>query len=92
MERDDASFRLEKALKAFWKDHGKTIGVNARHTVVNVEPKFIVGNRVNPDVAKKIIGVYLSQLNSDKIVKEEIGRYADDIGAAGVDVHTEYAG
>ena len=27
-----------------------------------------------------------------EIVKEEIGRYADDIGAAGVDVHTEYAG
>jgi hypothetical protein len=39
---------------------------------VTVEPKFIVGNRVNPEVAKKIVSVYLSMLTSDKIVGEEI--------------------
>jgi hypothetical protein len=39
---------------------------------VTVQPKFIIGNRINPEVAKKILGVYLSQLNSDKIVKEEL--------------------
>jgi hypothetical protein len=63
---------LEAALEAFWKKNGSNLSVNAKHTYVTVHPKFIVGNRINPDVAKKILGVYLSQLNSDKIVKEEI--------------------
>jgi len=53
-------------------DHGKPISVNAKHTQVTVEPKFIVGNRINPEIAKKIIGVYLSQITSDKVVNEEI--------------------
>jgi hypothetical protein len=63
---------LEDAIEAFWKQNGTTLSVNAQHTYVTVHPKFIVGNRINPDVAKKILSVYLSQLNSDKIVKEEI--------------------
>jgi hypothetical protein len=63
---------LEAALEAFWKKNGNNLSVNAKHTYVTVQPKFIVGNRINPDVAKRILGVYLSQLNSDKIVKEEI--------------------
>lgn len=63
---------LEDAMEVFWKKNGKTLSVNAQHTYVTIHPKFIIGNRINPDVAKKILGVYLSQLNSDKIVKEEI--------------------
>ncbi|MCX5726886.1 MAG: hypothetical protein NT030_06935, partial [Candidatus Saganbacteria bacterium] len=70
-EREDL-YSLEKALSAFWKDYGKSIAVNAKHTCVTVEPKFIVGNRVNPEIAKRILGVYLSQITSDKIVNEEI--------------------
>jgi hypothetical protein len=72
MEKYEALKQLEQALKEFWNDHGKQIAVNARHTYVTVEPKFILGNRVNPEIARKIIGVYLSQLTSDKIVKEQI--------------------
>jgi len=72
MNKEEALNILEKALKDFWKSHGKTIAVNAKHTCVTVEPKFIVGNRVNPEIARKIIGVYLSQLTSDKVVNEEI--------------------
>jgi hypothetical protein len=66
------NYNLEKALSAFWKDYGKGISVNAKHTQVTVEPKFIVGNRINPEIAKRIIGVYLSQITSDKIVNEQI--------------------
>jgi hypothetical protein len=72
MSREEAIKRLEQALKGFWKEYGEGVAVNAHHTYVNVEPKFIVGNRVNTEVAKKIIGIYLSQLTSDKIVDEEI--------------------
>jgi len=72
MNKEEALKKLEQALKEFWKDHGEGVAVNAKHTYVNVEPKFIVGNRVNTEVAKRIIGVYLSQLTSDKIVDEEI--------------------
>lgn len=72
MENEENLYELEKAIKAFWKDHGKGIAVNAKHTYVNVEPKFIIGNRVNPEVARKIISVYLSHITSDKIVNEEI--------------------
>ncbi len=72
MINEENKYQVEKALKAFWLDHGKPVTVNAKHTCVNVEPKFIVGNRINPEIAKKIIGVYLSQITSDKIVNEEI--------------------
>ncbi len=72
MINEENKYEVEKALKAFWLDHGKPIAVNAKHTCVNVEPKFIIGNRLNPEVAKKIISVYLSQITSDKIVNEDI--------------------
>lgn len=72
MDEKQDNYRLEKALSAFWKDYGKSVAVNAKHTTVNVEPKFIVGNRINPEIAKRIIGVYLSQITSDKIVSEQI--------------------
>jgi hypothetical protein len=65
-------YDLQKALEAFWTDNGTASAVNGRHTTVEVKPKFIVGNRVNPEVAKRILGVYLSQLTSDKIVNEDI--------------------
>jgi hypothetical protein len=48
MSDSERMFNLEKAMEAFWKDYGKGIAVNAKHTCVNVEPKFIVGNRINP--------------------------------------------
>ena len=72
MERKEDMEKLEKALSEFWKDHGKPVTVNAKHACVTVEPKFIVGNRINPEIAKRIIGVYLSQLTSDKVVNEDI--------------------
>ena len=72
MINEENRYQMEKALKAFWSDHGKPISVNAKHTQVTVEPKYIVGNCINPEIAKRIIGVYLSQITSDKIVNEEI--------------------
>lgn len=77
-EKEDL-YKLEKALELFWKDFGKPVSVNAKHTCVNVNPKFIVGNRVNPEIAKKIIGVYLSQLTSDKVVKDEVAVTGDSL-------------
>lgn len=72
MAEKENIFNLEQALKAFWKDYGQGVSINARHTYVTVEPKFIIGNKVNQEVARKLIGVYLSQLSSDKIVSGEI--------------------
>jgi hypothetical protein len=72
MINEENKYEVEKALKAFWLEHGKAISVNAKHTCVNVEPKFIIGNRINPEIAKKIIGVYLSQITSDKVVSEQV--------------------
>ena len=72
MINEDNKYQVEKALRAFWTEHGKPLSVNAKHTQVTVEPKFIVGNRINPEIAKNIIGVYLSQITSDKIVNEQI--------------------
>jgi len=72
MQNEEDLYKLEKAIKAFWREHGKPIAVNAKHTCVTVEPKFIIGNRINPAIAKRIIGVYLSQITSDKVVNEEI--------------------
>jgi len=72
MVNEENKYQVEKALRAFWAEHGKPLSVNAKHTQVTVEPKFIVGNRINPEIAKKIIGVYLSQITSDKVVNEEI--------------------
>jgi len=72
MIKDEDKYKLGQALKAFWKENGKPMQVNAMHTTVTVEPKFIVGNRINPEIAKKILNVYLSQVTSDSIVKEEV--------------------
>jgi hypothetical protein len=72
MINEENKYQVEKALKAFWLEHGKPITINAKHTCVNVEPKFIIGNRLNPEIAKKIISVYLSQITSDKVVSEQI--------------------
>jgi len=72
MEDKEDLYRLGKALQAFWKDYGNGISVNAKHTYVSVEPKFIIGNRVNQEVAKRLISVYLSQITSDKVVSEEV--------------------
>lgn len=72
MQEKENLYNFEQAIKAFWKDYGNGLSVNGRHTYVNVEPKFVIGNRINHEVAKRIIGVYLSQLTSDKIVNEEI--------------------
>ena len=79
MINEEHKYEVEKILKSFWLDHGKTVAVNARHTTVNVEPKFIIGNRINPEVAKKIIGVYLSQLSSDKVVTDQVIINSDGI-------------
>ncbi|MFH1710614.1 MAG: hypothetical protein ABH860_06100 [bacterium] len=72
MINEENKYQTEKALKTFWLDHGKNTAVNAKHTYVTVEPKFIIGNRINSEIAKRIIGVYLSQITSDKIVSEQI--------------------
>ena len=39
MINEEHKYEVEKILKSFWLDHGKTVAVNARHTTVNVEPK-----------------------------------------------------
>jgi len=72
MINDENKYQVENALSAFWLDHGKPISFNAKHTCVSIEPKFIIGNRINPEIAKKIIGVYLSQITSDKVVSEQV--------------------
>jgi hypothetical protein len=79
MINEEHKYEVEKILRAFWLDHGKSIAVNAMHTTVNVEPKFIIGNRINPEVAKKIIGVYLSQLTSDRVVSDQVVINSDGI-------------
>ncbi len=79
MINEEHKYEVEKILSAFWADHGKSMAVNARHTTVNVEPKFIIGNRINSEVAKKIIGVYLSQLTSDKVVTDQVVIDSDGI-------------
>lgn len=72
MDEKERLSRLERALRAFWEDYGEDISVNAKHTYVKVEPKYILGNVVNPEVAKRIMSVYLSELTSDQIVRDEI--------------------
>jgi len=72
MINEEELYKLEQSMKKFWADYGNAVPINAKHTTVNIEPRFIVGNRVNPEVAKRIISVYLSQITSDRIVNEQI--------------------
>ena len=63
---------LEKALREFWKDNGKYFIANGRHTDVVIEPKFIVGHDVNPEVAKQVIMTYLSRITLEDILNEKV--------------------
>lgn len=72
MSLKNASQILEKAISKFWKDYGRTLSVRGRHTQVKVEPKYIVGNRVNPEVAKRIVMIYLMQMTTDRVVQGEL--------------------
>jgi hypothetical protein len=71
-EKQKAKEILEGALKAFWKDYGRVLSYKGKHTHVKVEPKFIIGNKINPEVAKRILAIYLMQLTADKVVKGEV--------------------
>ena len=51
--------KVEAALNAFWLDHGAQPAIKARHTEVSIEPRFFVGDRLNPQIAKKIVEVFL---------------------------------
>ncbi|MFC1559750.1 hypothetical protein ACFLZ2_04220 [Candidatus Margulisiibacteriota bacterium] len=64
--------KLEDSLKEFWKDYGRTLSYKGRHTQVRVEPKFVIGNKINPEIAKRIVMIYLMQMTSDKVVEGEV--------------------
>ncbi len=63
---------LEGALRAFWKENGKYFVANGRHTDVFVQPKFLLGREVNPEVAKQVIAAYLNKLAPEDIVRGKV--------------------
>jgi len=69
---EEVKQNLEDSLKDFWKEYGRVLSVRGRHTHVKVEPKYIVGNKINPEVAKRIVMIYLMHLTSDKVVSGDV--------------------
>ena len=63
---------LEKALHDFWMDHGRILSINGKHTEVVITPRFLVGKHVNPEVARRLISVHLSQATPEDIASERI--------------------
>lgn len=71
-KKNEALKILEKALREFWKDNGKYFIANGRHTDVFVEPRFIVGHEVNPEVAKQVIIAYLNRISPKELLEEKV--------------------
>ena len=63
---------LEEGLSRFWKDYGKILSVKGIHTQIKVKPIFLIGNNVNPEVAKRLMLIYLMQLTADRVIAGEV--------------------
>lgn len=60
----DALKQLEEILKGFWRKHGSSSIIAAKHTEFIVEPKIFLGNRLNPEVLKMLVISYLENTST----------------------------
>ena len=83
---------IEKALSAFWQDYGQGNPIKARHTEVKIQPKLFIGGKLNPQVAQKIVEVYLAQVTMEEImngkivISEDAVQIKDESGKVKVEV------
>ncbi len=64
--------KLEDALRAFYRDYGRRTPIKARHTEVMVEPRFFIGGKLNPEIERLIVIVYLSKVKMDDILRGRV--------------------
>ncbi|MBU0687512.1 MAG: hypothetical protein KKB81_06685 [Candidatus Margulisbacteria bacterium] len=64
--------KMQEALGAFWNDFNKHGPIKARHTEVHVKPKFFINGELNPQVAQKIVEVYLQQVSVKQILTGQV--------------------
>lgn len=61
----DPKKELESKLRNFWLDHGEASVIAGKHAEFVVEPKIYFGDKLNPEVAKLIIQIYLLQCSKE---------------------------
>jgi hypothetical protein len=78
MENEKSALeRMEELFKDFWKQHGNASIIAAKHTEFVVEPKVLIGDKLNPEILKLLVFNYLAQTSSQ------------DSGAGNVEVTPE---
>lgn len=71
MDNEMEMNELERSLKALWKDRGSDdIEIGDIRGLLGTD--FIVGNRINQDIADRIICIFCSQSASDHVVNDDI--------------------
>ncbi len=69
--------KLEEKIKELWKKSGNASIIAAKHTEFVVEPKVFIGDKLNPEILKLLVLVYLSQTS------------VQDSGAGNIEVHPD---
>lgn len=49
----------EKTIREFWRKHGHHSVIAAKHTEFTVEPKVLIGDKLNPEILKLMVSRYL---------------------------------
>jgi len=63
---------LEEGLQLFWQDHGRANKISGSHAQISIEPKLIIGGRLNQEVVDLMISVYLSNATINDVKKGKI--------------------
>jgi hypothetical protein len=85
---------VQEALNTFWGDHHRRPPIKARHTEIDIKPKFFIGGELNPQVAQKIVEVYLRKatlkhiLDGRLVINPESIQIKDEIGKTIIEVNS----
>ena len=63
---------LEQSLKEFWRDYSRASIIKAANAEISIEPRMIIAEKINPEVARRLVVVFLSQVSPEDILDEQI--------------------
>ncbi|KAF0134940.1 MAG: hypothetical protein FD145_321 [Candidatus Saganbacteria bacterium] len=61
MKEKDPISELQNAIRQLWKDYGKRNTIKGIHTEIEIEPKYFLNGKLNPEISDLMISVFLSK-------------------------------
>jgi len=63
---------LEEEIKKVWKQYADHDPIRGMHTEIEIEPKALIGEHLNPEVATLLASLYLSKTTVDDVEKGKV--------------------